>query len=181
MEGAPVSSSTLCIKLCPATQTERAPPWVEQRAVQRVYDPFGYAECQCTRTIQRDFHRSQRDEAALICILPNYLACQCSMGLLCYTIVTSNENQQTKNKKKIGITTIPGQLDKTPYKDTTVRTAWPPLTLIQAAFCILTPLMPTSFIHSEQQPSSTKGQKNVWTIEVETFMLVFSQFTALKE
>lgn len=61
-------------KAWPATQTERAPQWVEvcggeYRAGQRVYDPFGYVECQCTLTIQRDFQLTQRDESAPICIL----------------------------------------------------------------------------------------------------------------
>lgn len=76
-----------------ATQTERVPQWVKvcgggYRAEQRVNEPFGYVECQCTLTIQRDFQLSQRDESAPICILPYYLACQCSMSLLCSTIVT---------------------------------------------------------------------------------------------
>ena len=53
-----------------ATQTESVPPWGQKcRADQRVYEPFGYVECQCKLTIQRDFQLSHRDESAPVCIL----------------------------------------------------------------------------------------------------------------
>lgn len=42
----------------------------EYTAQQRVYNPFGYVECQCTHSIQRNLQLSQKDASAPICILP---------------------------------------------------------------------------------------------------------------
>ena len=88
-------------KAWPPTQTEKGTTGGRSvRWSKRVQDPFGYVECQCTLIIQRDFQLSQRDEAALICILPNHLACQSSMSLLCSTIVIKNKLNRYPRKAK---------------------------------------------------------------------------------
>ena len=115
-------------------------------AEQRGCKPFGYVECQRTIIIQRNFHLSQRDESAPICILP----VQYEFTMFHHSNVKREQNASGKQNK--------GPHLKTPGGD---WSAWSLLTLIQTASSILTHHgFPNASDTVSNKLSFDKGQQN---------------------